>query len=90
MSKKKEQVPRGTMEQKQLKLIGRAFQNRRLDLKLQIKQVAERAGFSALTVSKLEKGELENIRIGSINAIGAAIGLKITFTIENYGRQEDI
>lgn len=88
MSKKKPNVPRATLEQTQLKAVGRSFRNRRNDLRLQLQQVAEQSGVSSLTISKLEKGQLDNSSLGTLNAIASVLGLKINVTIENNGKEE--
>jgi hypothetical protein len=49
--------------QTNLIILGRAFLHKRLDLKLEIKDVAEKSGLSTLTVSKLEKGQLNNTSV---------------------------
>lgn len=77
---KQKSVPRET---KQLGVIGRAFRIRRLDQKLKLLDVEEQSGVTALTISKLEKGELDNISIITLNKIASSLGLKISLTIEN-------
>lgn len=88
MKKKKRNVPRATLEQTQLKAVGRLFRNRRNDLRLQLQQVAVKCGVSSLTISKLEKGELDNSSLGTLNAIASVLGLKITVKIEGNGKEE--
>lgn len=81
MKRKKKNVPRATLEQTQLKAIGRAFQNGRLDQKLKLQEVEIASGISCLTISKLEKGELSNTSLETLNKIAKAVGLKIHVTV---------
>lgn len=69
-------------EKEQLTAIGRAFRIGRLDQKLQIQQVEKSSGVSSVTIGKLEKGQLDNCSLQTLNKIGTALGLKITFLIE--------
>jgi transcriptional regulator with XRE-family HTH domain len=82
--KKKPNVPRevATVEQKQLKVIGRALQNARLDLKLSLQQVQSKSLVSYITISKIEKGELDNCSMMTLNKVAAAVGKKIVMTVE--------
>lgn len=80
--KNKQDVPRATLEQKQLKQIGRAFRIGRHDLSLKIMDVAEKSGVCTLTVSKLERGKLDNTTFQTINRIAEVLELKLTFTVD--------
>lgn len=79
--KTKASVSRETIEQKQLKPVGRALRNARHDQQLKLQDVEERSGVSSLTISKLEKGKLENSSLQTLNKIASALGLKITLSI---------
>lgn len=79
---KKTDVPRDTLEQQQLKGIGRALRDARLDQSLKLQDVEASSGVSSLTISKLEKGQLENSSLQTLNKIASVLGLKITLKIE--------
>lgn len=81
MKKKKANVQRATLEQIQLKAIGRAFRNGRLDQKKKLQEIEIASGVSCLTISKLEKGDLNNTSLETLNKIAKAIGLKIHVTV---------
>lgn len=87
MKKKAKKVPRETMEQAQLKAVGRLFRNRRNDLSLQLQQVAAKSGVSSLTISKLEKGGLDNSSLGTLNSIASVLGLRISIKVEGHGKE---
>jgi len=82
MPKLKDSVPRTTLEQQQIKAIGRAFRIARLDLDLQLQQIAEASGVSRLTIGKIEKGTLANVSLETLNRIATALDMKITYTVE--------
>lgn len=69
--------PNISREKTQLSAIGRALQIARLDQKLKLQDVAEKSGVSSLTISKLEKGELENSSLQTLNKIAEVLGVKI-------------
>lgn len=79
---KQTNVSRETTEQKQLKAIGRAFRIARGDKSLLLQDIAEKSGVSTLTISKLERGQLENSSLQTLNKIAEVLELKITFTVE--------
>lgn len=83
--KKKTIVPR---EKQQLQKIGRAFRIRRLDRSLKLQDLESQAGVSSLTISKLEKGQLDNSSLQTLNKIADVLGLKINLTITG-NEQED-
>jgi transcriptional regulator with XRE-family HTH domain len=82
MKEKNSKVPRDTLEQSQLKPLGRAFRIKRNDLNLKIKDVEESSGVSSLTVSKLEKGLLLNCSLETLNKVATSLDLKLKLTIE--------
>ena len=82
MSNKRASVPRDTPEQEQLSVIGRALRNARLDQKLKLQDVEASSGISSLTISKLEKGQLENSSLQTLNKIASVLGYKITLSIQ--------
>jgi transcriptional regulator with XRE-family HTH domain len=86
MKKKAKKVPRETLEQTQLKAVGRLFRNRRNDLQLQLQEVAAKCGVSSLTISKLEKGQLDNSSLGTLNSISSVLGLQINIRVESNGK----
>lgn len=70
-------------ETEQLAVIGRAFRNGRLDQELKLQDVEEKSGVTSLTISKLEKGQLQNCSLTTLNKIAGVLGLKINVTVEN-------
>jgi len=82
MKTNKNSVPCGTIEQEQLKMIGRAFRNGRQDQSLKIQDVEAKSGVSSVTISKLERGQLDNSSLQTLNKIAAVLGLTINFKIE--------
>lgn len=78
MSKKAENVSRGTQ---QLKALGRAFHMARLDLGLTIDQLELKCHISNITISKLERGKLENTSFATLCAIGEALGVPVEFKL---------
>lgn len=83
MSKLKADVPRATLEQQQIKVIGRAFRIARHDQGFQMQQVAEASGVSRLTIGKIEKGQLDNCSLEIINRIATALEMKVTILVES-------
>lgn len=81
MTKKKDDVPRETLEQKQLKGIGRALRTARLDQSLNLQTLEGVCGVSSLTISKLERGQLDNCSLQTLNKIAEALKLCIGFTV---------
>lgn len=81
MNKLKTSVPQETLEQQQLRVLGRALRNARHDQKLMIKTVKEKSGVSVVTISKLERGELKNSNLDTMNKIATSLGLKISITV---------
>lgn len=79
---KKADVSRDTLEQRQLKALGRTFRIARNDKGLLLLEVAEKSGISTLTISKLERGQLENLSLQTMNKIADAVGLKITLSAQ--------
>jgi transcriptional regulator with XRE-family HTH domain len=69
-------VPRETI----LKQVGQVFLLRRNDLNLQLLEVADRSGITTLTISKLEKGKLENTSVETLEKIATALGMEISIT----------
>lgn len=69
----KKKVSRETL----LKQVGESFLLRRNELNLQLIQVADLSGVTTLTISKLEKGKLENTSIETLAKIAAALGMEI-------------
>lgn len=81
MAKKEKVISRETTEQKQLKGIGRAFRNGRLDQSLNLQTLEGMCGVSSLTISKLERGQLDNCSLQTLNKIAEALGLVVGFTV---------
>jgi transcriptional regulator with XRE-family HTH domain len=67
--------------QTNLIILGRAFLHKRLDLKLEIKDVAEKSGLSTLTVSKLEKGQLNNTSVETLEKMARTLGMELTINV---------
>lgn len=59
------------------KEIGRFLRNRRISLKLTMKDVAKQCYVSEATVSRWETGEIKNIKRGSIYLLSQALYLPI-------------
>ena len=57
--------------------IGKILRNRRISLRLTMKQVAEKCFVSEATVSRWETGEIKNIKRGSIYLLSEALYLPI-------------
>lgn len=72
-----------SIEEKQLQEIGVAFRNRRLDKKLNFQEMEKKSGVTSLTISKLEKGELKNSSLLTLNKIAGVLGFKIVIGISN-------
>lgn len=89
MPKLKENVPRTTLEQQQIKAIGRAFRIARLDLGLQLQQVSEASGVSRLTIGKIEKGSLANVSLEILNRIATALDMKISLVVEQKSKPKN-
>lgn len=83
MPKLKSDVPRATLEQQQIKVIGRAFRIARHDQGFQMQQVAEASGVSRLTIGKIEKGQLDNCTLETLNRVATSLEMKITFVVES-------
>jgi transcriptional regulator with XRE-family HTH domain len=79
--KGKKNVPRETPEQAQIRKVGRVFLNKRYDLGLNLLDVEKAAGVSSLTISKMERGQLDNCSLELLNKVAKALDLKITITI---------
>lgn len=81
----KSNVPRDTQEQKQLKIIGRALRIARQDQKLKLQEVAEKSTVSSLTIAKLEKGELLNSSLQTLNKVAEVLSVEIHIsTVSKY------
>lgn len=70
-----------TTEQKQLMDIGRAFRTGRHDKGMKIHELSTASGISVVTISKLEKGQLKNSNLETLNKIAAPLGLSIVITL---------
>jgi transcriptional regulator with XRE-family HTH domain len=79
MATKKGGVPR---EKTLLKVVGQSFLLKRNDLGLQLLDVSERSGVTALTISKLEKGKLDNTSVETLQKIAQALGLTLQISAE--------
>lgn len=69
----KKNVPRETV----LTQVGQAFLLRRNALNLQLQDVSRLSGITTLTISKLEKGKLENTSMETLLKISKALGMEI-------------
>jgi transcriptional regulator with XRE-family HTH domain len=61
-----------------LKKIGVHFRNTRFDKKMSLQDVAEKSGITYLTISKLEKGDLQNLSLATMTAIAGALDLTVS------------
>ena len=67
--------------EQQIKEIGDTFRQRRFDLKANLQEVASKSTITYLTISKLEKGELKNVSLETLNKIAGALNLTFTLLI---------
>lgn len=79
MAIKKGGVPR---EKTLLKVVGQSFLLKRNELGLQLLDVSNRSGVTALTISKLEKGKLANTSIETLQKIAGALELTLQIKAE--------
>ena len=75
----KKNVPREII---QLTGVGRSFRIARNDQSLKLQELEAKVGISSVTIAKLEKGQLENSSLRTLNKIADVLGLKVTITIE--------
>lgn len=61
-----------------LDLISRMIRDRRKSLGFTIEELAEKSGSSYSFISRIERGEVDNVKIKKLNDIAKALGLKIT------------
>ncbi|WP_125580759.1 helix-turn-helix domain-containing protein [Lacticaseibacillus suibinensis] len=66
--------------------ISKLIRSRRKRLGLTIEQLAEEAGVSVSLLSRVERGDVTNISIKKLAAIGEALGLKVSdfFVAEDF------
>lgn len=73
-------------EVKQLTALGRELMLKRLDFNngngLSLQELMVKSGVTSLTISKLERGRLENISLETLNKISSALGVEIQLTIK--------
>lgn len=82
MTKVKKSVPRATpREAEQLREIGVAFRNKRMDMRLSFGDVAKKSGVSNMTISNLEKGELENSTLSTLNKIAKVLKMEVAISV---------
>jgi transcriptional regulator with XRE-family HTH domain len=67
--------------EQQIKEIGDTFRQRRFDLKANLQEVASKSTITYLTISKLEKGELKNVSLETLNKIAGALNLTFSLLI---------
>lgn len=65
-----------------LQEIGESFLLARTRQKMQVQELEQASGVSKPTLSKLEKGELENTSTETLRKIANALGLTLTITVE--------
>jgi transcriptional regulator with XRE-family HTH domain len=70
--------------------VGRVFRAARVRRRWRQDDVASVAGVSRATVSKLERGRLENVQLGTIRAVGAAIGIRVSIELRGAGSELDV
>jgi len=75
-----------SLEEVQLKTVGRALKIARNDKKLLLLDVAKETGISSFTISRLERGILKNTTIQTLNTIAAIVDCKIYITVEQKGK----
>ena len=66
----------------QLTAVGRSFRIARNDQEKKILDVEQASGVSSVTIAKLEKGQLMNSSLQTLNSIADSLGLKVTITVE--------
>jgi transcriptional regulator with XRE-family HTH domain len=69
--------------------VGRVFRAARVKRHWRQDDVAGAAGVSRATVSKLERGQLGNVQLGTIRAVGAAIGIRVATELRGPGAELD-
>lgn len=65
-----------------LREVGETFLIARTRQKMQVQELEQASGVSKPTLSKLEKGELENTSTETLRKIANALGLTLTITVE--------
>ena len=61
-----------------LDIISKIIRERRKSLNLTIEQLAEKSGVSESFISRIERGEVDNVRIKKLNEIAIALNLKLS------------
>jgi transcriptional regulator with XRE-family HTH domain len=69
--------------------VGRVFRAARVRRRWRQDDVAAAAGVSRATVSRLERGRLENVQIGTIRAVGGALGIRVSTELRGSGAELD-
>jgi putative transcriptional regulator len=70
-------------------IVGRVFRAARVKRRWRQDDVAAAAGVSRATVSKLERGRLENVQLGTIRVVGAALGIRVSTELRGPGAEVD-
>lgn len=60
-----------------LDVISRMIRDRRKSLGLTIEELAEKSGSSYSFISRIERGEVDNLKLKKLNDIANALGLKL-------------
>jgi DNA-binding Xre family transcriptional regulator len=87
-TKKKKPVSRGTkvvprdMTGQILELIGIEIRNKRWEKKMSLQDVAAKSGITYLTISKLEKNELQNVSLWTLVQICEGLDMKLIINFE--------
>lgn len=61
--------------------VGRALRNKRLDLNISLQEAQKKSGISYVTISKIEKGELENCSLITLGKIASVYKMKINLSV---------
>ena len=78
---RKKSVSRETLEQIQLRKVGREFRIKRQDMNLKLLDVEKTSGVSSFTISKLERGQLSNCSLETLNKIATALKVKLYINV---------
>jgi DNA-binding Xre family transcriptional regulator len=65
-----------------LELIGIEIRNKRWEKKMSLQDVSQKAGITYLTISKLEKNELQNVSLSTLVQICDAVDMKLIIDFE--------
>jgi DNA-binding Xre family transcriptional regulator len=82
MKTKKKTFHEQPLTGKILELIGIELRNKRFEKKMSLQDVAQKSGITYLTISKLEKNELQNISLWTLVQICEGLDMKLIINFE--------